>query len=476
MKELERLFDRIIQRVNVNLREHNYDVDPFVQNLIPADKMTKFYAFYGITPHHPLNFQFKHSNLAGSHFRGRCRVTNSLLYKSDICGDELKKKGDLFPYQDFEILVDADEEIEIEDSFLIKTLVHNFSHDPETLEKFFITDTVATHYANIHGSPINGSFLGPFSTIDLTTMRDCVIGAFSYIQAGEVNHLKIDPGTVWVRNPGAFNFLYRYPVDRLNDYIYFAEGFPPRGIFIDFVEGRKKDFEQIFNLLNIERPASVPESSSLNRFSVIKPKTHISENVLVAQRACLENAWLGKGANVQEQCYIINSRLEGFDITAHGAKIIEAVLGKNVFVGFNSFLRGQPKSRLTVGQDTIIMPHTIIDSQKPLTVPADHLVWGLVTNKNDLEVNSIPLDSLSKVKTTLSKGNMIFEGSGAGFVSAFKERIHHILEENGAFFDGKANRGRAQRNQSISFNTIQPYPKGDKEGLYPTIMIQSHLK
>ena len=189
MKELERLFDRIIQRVNVNLREHNYDVNPLVQDLISPDKMTKFYAFYGITPHHPLNFQFRRSNLSGSHFMGKCQVTNSLLYKSDIRGDELKKKGDLFQYRDFEIPVNADEEIEIEESFLIKTLVHCFSHDPETLEKFFIRDTIATHYANIHGSPIDGSFLGPFSTVDLTTMRDCLVGAFSYIQAGEVNHL-----------------------------------------------------------------------------------------------------------------------------------------------------------------------------------------------------------------------------------------------------------------------------------------------
>jgi carbonic anhydrase/acetyltransferase-like protein (isoleucine patch superfamily) len=210
----------------------------------------------------------------------------------------------------------------------------------------------------------------------------------------------------------------------------------------------------------------------LSRFSVIKPKIHMSENVMVAQRAYLENAWLGKGANAQEQCTIINSRLEGFDITAHGAKIIEADLGENVFVGFNAFLRGQPNSRLTIGQDTIVMPHTIIDIRKPLTVPAGHLVWGLVKNQNDLKGNSIPLNVLSKVTTTLSKGNMVFEGSGAAFVSAFKERIHHILEENGAFFDGKANRGHAQRNQRISFNTLQPYPKGDKEGLYPTIVIQ----
>ena len=325
MKELDRLFDRIIQRVNVNLREHRYDVNPLVQNLVPADKMTKFYAFYGITPHHPLNLHFKHSNLSGSHFLGKCQVTNSLLYKSDIRGDELKKKGDLFQYQDFEIPVEADEEIEIEESFLIKTLVHCFSHDPETLERFFIRDTISTHYANIHGSPISGSFLGPFSTVDLTTMRDCVIGAFSYIQAGNVNHLNIDPGTVWVRHPDTFNFFYRYPVDRLDPYIYFAKGTPPRGIFMDFLEDRKKDFEQIFNRVNIERPALVPESSSLSRFSVIKPKIHISENVMVAQRAYLENSWLGKGANAQEQCFIIGSRLEGMISRLTAQKLLKPI-------------------------------------------------------------------------------------------------------------------------------------------------------
>ena len=472
MKELERLFDRIIQRVNVNLREHNYDVDPFVQNLIPADKMTKFYAFYGITPHHPLNFQFKHSNLAGSHFRGRCRVTNSLLYKSDICGDELKKKGDLFPYQDFEILVDADEEIEIEDSFLIKTLVHNFSHDPETLEKFFIKDTVSTHYANIHGSPLDGCFLGPFATVDLTTMNDCVIGTFSYVQAGEIGHLNVGPGTVWVRSPEAFNFLYRYPLNKLNHYINFIPGRLPQGFIMDFVENRKEAFQRVFDVVNIEQSIPVPDSASLDRYAVIKPKTHISENVLVAQRAYLQNAWLGKGANAQEQCYIINSRLEGFDITAHGAKIIEADLGENVFVGFNSFLRGRSDSRLTVGQDTIIMPHTIIEVKKPLIIPPGHLVWGLITNPRELETNSIALKDLSKVNDGLMKGNMSFEGSGTDFVTGFRERIHHILEANGAFFDGKKNRGHAQQNQNISFNTIQPYPNGDLQGLYPAIVIQ----
>jgi carbonic anhydrase/acetyltransferase-like protein (isoleucine patch superfamily) len=376
MKELHKLLDRIVQRVNINLRELEFDVNTLVNKLIPAGQMTKFYAFYGITPHHALNLVFKHSNLSGSYFLGKVRVTNSLLYKSDIRGDELKKNGDLFQYQDFNIPVDQDEEISIEDSFLIKTLVHNYSHDPETLETFFIKDTVSTHYANIHGSPSDGSFLGPFATVDLTTIRDCVIGAYSYVQAGEVSHLSIDPGTVWVRKPGDFNFMYRYPMGQLSNYVYFAAGSPPQGVFMDFLEDRKEAFERVFNVVNIETPESVPASASLDRFAVIKPKTKIGENVLVAQRAFLQNSVLGKGANAQENCYIINAKLEGNNVTAHGAKIIEADLGKNVFVGFNSFLRGRPGARITIGQECVIMPHTIVDVRKPLTVPPGHLVWG----------------------------------------------------------------------------------------------------
>ena len=472
MKELEKLLDRIIQRININLRELDYDVSPFIKDLVPPNQMVKFYAFYGITPNHPLDFEFRHSSLAGSYFLGKIRTRNSILYKSDIRGDELKHQGDLFRYQKFEIPIMRDEGIDIEDSFLIKTLVHNFSHDPETLEKFFIKDTVSTHYANIHGSPVDGCFLGPFATVDLTTMSDCIIGAFSYVQAGEVNHLNVDPGTVWVRNPDEFNFLYRYPPDKLNHYINFIADRLPQGFVMDFVENRKDAFQRVFDVVHIEQSVPVPDSASLDRYAVVKPKTHIGENVLVAQRAYLQNAWLGKGANAQEQCYIINSRLEGFDITAHGAKIIEADLGKNVFVGFNSFLRGRLDSRLIVSQDTIIMPHTIIDIKKPLTIPPGHLVWGLITNPRELETNSISLKDLSRINDALVKGNMSFEGSGAAFVNGFRERIHHILEANGAFFDGKKNRGHAQKNQNISFNTIQPYPDGELQGLYPAIVIQ----
>jgi carbonic anhydrase/acetyltransferase-like protein (isoleucine patch superfamily) len=472
MKELLNLFDRIIQKVNINLREQKIDVTPFVSELISLDQVVKFYAFYGITPNHTLNFEFRHSSLSGSYFLGKCRTTNSILYKSDIRGDELKKKGDMVHFKGHEIQMTKDESIDIEDSILIKTLVHNYSHDPETLEKFFIKSTVSTQYANIHGSPTDGSFLGPFATVDLTTMSDCVIGAFSYIQAGEISHLQTEPGTVWVRVPGAFNFFYRHPIDKLNTYIFFAAGRPPQGLLIDFVEDRKAAFQVVFDVVNVAPSVKVPANASLDRFAVIKPKTRIGENVLVAQRAYLQNAWLGKGANAQENCYIINSRLEGNNVTAHGAKIIEASMGQNVFVGFNSFLRGRPLSRLTVGQDCVVMPHTIIDSNEPLTIPAGHLVWGMIQNQADLDANSISLDQLASIDGHLTQGEMCFEGSGAVFVNGFRDRIHHILEANGAFFDGTHHKGHAQKNQNISFNTIQPYPEGDQVGIYPTIMIQ----
>jgi carbonic anhydrase/acetyltransferase-like protein (isoleucine patch superfamily) len=472
MKELQGLFDRISQRVQINLRELDFEVAPYIDRLVPMSQMVKFYAFYGITPHHPLDLQFRNSSLAGSYFLGKCRATNSILYKSDVRGDELKRKGDVFSFQDFVIPVTRDEGIDIEDSFLVKTLVHCFSHDPETLENFFIKDTVSTHYANIHGSPSDGCFLGPFATVDLTTIRDCVIGAFTYVQAGEISHLDIDSGTVWVRSPDSFNFLYRHPPEKLGPYINFEPGRPPQGFIFDFVEDRKGAFGRVFEVVNIEPSIPVPDDASLDRYAVIKPKTRISKNVLVAQRAYLQNSFLGPGANAQENCYIVNSKLSGNNVTAHGAKIIEADLGTDVFVGFNSFLRGCTRARLSIGKQSIIMPHTIIDTKKPLTIPAGHLVWGIVKDRSDLETNSISLKEMTKVDGRLIKGDMYFEGRGKHFVAAFRERIHHILETNGAFFDGKANKGHAQHNQNISFNTIQPYPDGDSQGLYPTIIIR----
>ncbi|HIP38290.1 MAG TPA: transferase [Desulfocapsa sulfexigens] len=471
MKALSELYNRIIQRVNINLREFNFDVEPFIHNLVPFDQLAKVHGFYAVTAQHPLDFQFRHSNLAGSYLLGKCRTTNSILYKSDIRGDELKKKGSIFHCDNFKIPLTKEEGIRIENSFLIKTLVHNYSHDPESPERFSISNTVSTHYANIHGSPTDGSFLGPFATVDLSTINDCVIGAFSYVQAGEINHFHIDPGTVWVRSPGDFNFLFRYPADILGRYIQFRPGSQPDGILIDFVNDHKNAFERIFETVNIKSSIAVPPNASLDRFAVVQPKLSIEDNVLVAQRSFLQNSHLGRGANAQENCFIINSFLKGFNVTAHGAKLINVDLEEMVFVGFNSFLRGN-SCRLGIGRDCIIMPHTIIDIQESLLIPAGCLVWGSVTCQADLETNSIPLKTLEKLEDGFSRKNLVFEGNGKKFVSAFQNRIQHILEANGAFYNGKDHKGHAQKNQNISFNIIQPYSEGEKEGVYPTIIIR----
>ena len=470
MKTLVKLYNRILQRVNINLREFDFDAKPFIQNLVSFDQLVKVHGFYAVTVQHPLDFQFRHSNMAGSYFLGKCRTTNSILYKSDIRGDELKKKGSIFHCDNFEIPLTRDEGIRIENSFLIKTLVHNHSHDPETPEKFTISNTVSTHFANIHGSPTDGSFLGPFVTVDLSTVNDCVIGAFSYVQAGEINHFQIAPGTVWVRNGGEFNFLYRYPSSFLDRYIRFRPDSRPQGILTDFVNDHNGAFEQIFGTVNIKPSITVPANASLDRFAVVQPRTSIGDNVLVAQRSFLQNSHLGTGANAQENCFIINSSLKGYNVTAHGAKLINVDLDEMVFVGFNSFLRGKG-CRLEIGKDCIIMPHTIIDIQEPLHIPADSLIWGAVTCRADLETNSIPLKILCTLEDGFSRKNLVFEGNGKKFVSAFQNRIQHILEANGAFYDGKNNKGHAQKNQNISFNIIQPYSEGEKKGVYPTIII-----
>lgn len=472
MKQLEKLIDRIINRVNINLREPAFDVRPYLQHLIPLQQFGKFYAFYGLTSHHPLYFRFNHSSLAGSYFLGKCMIDYSVLYKSDIRGDELKSKGDLHRYRDLDIPLHDDEVIHIKDSFLIKTLVHHFSHDPENLEEFLIQNTVALHYANIHGSTVEGCYLAPFSSVDLTTLHDCVIGTFAYVQVGEISHHPVEAGKVWVQNGDLFDFSYTFPRELLADYIDFQPGQVPKGIFIDFIENRKVDFQKVFDDVHVKPPVKVPRGAALNPFAVVKGRTKIRKNCLVAQRAYLENAYLGQGTNAQENCYILDSHLEENTITAHGGKIIHAYLGKKVFVGFNAFLHGRKESPLKIGNGCIIMPHTIIDLEEPLDIPAGYLVWGLIKNHRDLKGHSLALDSLSAVKKRFRLGGMRFHGSGTAFVLAFRNRIEHILEANGAFFDGTRNRGHAQKNQDISFNTIQPYSTGILRGLYPTIEIR----
>ena len=471
MNELIKLYQRIVQKVNINLRELKFDINPYAKHLFAIEQMKNFYAFYGITTDHPLDLHFEHSALAGSYFLGKCKVKNSILYKSDIRGDELKRKGDILNFSEFEITLTNDEIIDIRDSVLIKTLVHNYSHDPETPDCFFIKDTLSMDYANIHGAPSDGCFLGPFATVDLTTMRDCVIGAYSYIQAGEISHFSVDPGTIWINSPGNFNFLYKYPTEILDEYITFSSDKVPLGKLIDFIEERKEKFQRVFDFVNLEEMDRVPETSSLDRYAVILPNTSIDENVLISQRAYIENSTLGKGANAQENCFIINSNLEGYNVSAHGSKIFEADLKPGVFTGFNSFLLGKADARITVGENSIIMPHTIIDIEEPLDIPANHFVWGLIRSEQELKTNSVSIEELNAKRGTFTKGRMHFEGNGSLLVQAFKNRIHHILEVNGAFFDNGENDGHAQRNQKLSLNTIQPFQFGEVEGMYPTIRI-----
>ena len=66
MQKLEKLIERIIRRVNINLRGQEFDAGPFLKPCVPLKKLSEFYAFYGITGHHPLHFHFSGSNLAGS--------------------------------------------------------------------------------------------------------------------------------------------------------------------------------------------------------------------------------------------------------------------------------------------------------------------------------------------------------------------------------------------------------------------------
>ena len=469
MDQLRLLNDRIVSRVNVNLDEFDFDTEPFVKNSLEYEKMLKFYAFYGITSRHPIYFRFKNSNIAGSYFLGKCHVSRSAIYKSDVRGDELKREGDNVQCAKNIPLVE-DERITIRDSLLYKTLVHSNSHNLESPEEFSIRNTISAHYVNIHGSTLQGCFLGPFATVDLMNLHSCIVGAFSYVQAGELFHRKIDPGTVWIRNQN-FEFKYKFKKEILDNFVGVNSLFQPRGIIYDFVKEREHDYEKLFDVMNLE-DIKAPSNSAVNRYAVVQGKTRIGENVLVAQRAFLEHTTMGDGSNAQENSYIINSNLRGLNVTAHGGKIIYSDIGIETFVGFNSFLNGKSDAGIEIGEGCIVMPHTIIDPESPIKIPNEHLVWGFIRSQEDVETNAIPLDELAEVRDTLTIGKMTFSGKGSVFIDAFKKRIDQILLTNGARFNNGENRGHAQDDQNISFNLIQPYRTGDLKGLYPSIMIE----
>lgn len=470
MEKLKLLQERIVSRVQVNLREFDFDAGQFVANAIEYAKLSKFHCFYGITSHHPIEFYFKHSSMAGSYFLGRCSVKQSIVYKSDIRGDELKRKGDIIGKKNPLPLIE-DETIVISASLLYKTLVHSNSHNLETPEEFTIRNTISSHYANIHGSTMEGCFLGAFSTVDLMNLHSCIVGEFSYIQAGELFHTKVDPGVIHIENDD-FCFKFRHKKKVLDKYIGVNDSFQPRGLIYSFVTEKEPEYEHLFQTVDID-PIDAPDSSAVNRFAVIKGKTRIGENVLISQKAYLDNAHMGNGSNAQENTYIINSNLIGMNVTAHGGKIINAVIEQKTFVGFNSFLFGKEDAKLEIGKGCVVMPHTIIDITSPLQIPDGQIIWGYITCEKDLKTNSISIEQLIALDGSLNVGDMTFTGKGKVFIEAFSDRIENILVANGAYCDYDQDLiGHAQEGQQIAFNSIQPYRSGKNEGLYPFIRIR----
>jgi len=467
--EIRQLTDRIISRVNINLELFDFNSETFVMNALDSQKMLNSFAFYGITSLHPIYFSFTDSNIAGSYFLGQCHVGRSAVYKSDVRGDELKRKGDdIISFKNVPLV--KDETITIRDSLLYKTLVHSNSHNPKSPEEFGIKSTISAHYANIHGTTLQGCFIGPFATVDLMNLLSCIVGEFSYVQAGELFHQKIAPGTVWIKQ-NKFEFKYKFKEEILENYIGINSLQQPVGILYDFTKERELIHERSFQNLTTKLIES-PSTSAVNPYAVVIGNVHIGENVLVSQRAFLDNAVMGDGSNAQENTFIIHSTLDGLNITAHGAKIIYSRIGIKTFLGFNCFLNGKQDAPIEIGQDCIVMPHTIIDSELPIKIPASHLIWGFIGSVEDIKTNTIPITDFEQIEDIFVLGNLEFSGNGSLFVDAFKKRIDKVLLSNGALYKKGKNRGHAQDDQNISYNMIQPYRTGPRKGLYPSIKIE----
>lgn len=476
MEKLEALFDHITSRVNVNLKPMGIDVEPIIKNAVPRERHLLYYAFYALTTDHPLSFKFSNSNLGGTYLLGKTAVDRSVLYKSDIRGDELKKKGDVVEFNGVKTTLFYDEVIRITNSFLVKTLVHNQSKNPEIPEVFKILNTVAMHFSNIHGTTTEGVYLGPFATVDLSIMHNCVVGDFSYVQAGDLSRVTIEPGRIWINYDGLFEFNYVFPEGIVEQYVSLDEQGNLTGKFIEYLDDFKDDFVPIYSTVTPEALVEAPDDAYVSPYAVIKGDCSIGRNALVAQRAHIEDSCIGHGANAQENCYIKNSEYEGNNVTAHGGKVIYTRAAENTFIGFNSFLHGTEQHPITIGKDTIIMPHTIIDAEENIEIPAGSVAWGFIKKQSDLENHCIPLEELAK-STDITMGNMTFKGNGKAFVEAFKHRIEHILEENGAYFDGTdETRGHAQKTQDACFNILQPFQSGPEMGMYPTMSIGEYAK
>ena len=469
---LEALVRHIAGRVEVNLREFGFAAGPHLAAMLDMDALRRGHAFFGLTPHHPLDLLLRNSALAGSYLMGPCRVEDSVVFQSDLRGDELKRAGESLAWSRGDSPLYRDERISLRHACLIRTLVHNFSHDPEDPEEFYVHNTLALPYANIHGSPVEGCFLGPMATLDLTTAHDCLIGAFSYVHAGELHQREIEPGRVWIRPPGAgFEFDYRFPARDLEPYVRHQAGRKLEGLLCDMHRAIRPELDRVMARAQERRDAEGLRDGFQSCYSVLKGSVELGRNVLVAQRAYLEDSRLGPGANAQENCCLIRADLEGLNVTAHGGMAQDCRLGQMVFQGFNSLLRGRPGAPLTVGPGCIVMPHTIVDAEDGLAIPPESLVWGLIRSPGDLAQCSMPLEEVRGLEGEFRRGNLSFRGSGRSLVEALTGRITHILEANGAFYDGSGKAGHAQEHQSEAYNILQPYPSGPLAGIYPGFRI-----
>ncbi|MBI9081391.1 MAG: transferase, partial [Pseudodesulfovibrio sp.] len=315
-----------------------------------------------------------------------------------------------------------------------------------------------------------GVYLGPFATADLSTLHNCVVGDFAYVQALELSRVTIEPGRVWIKYD-MFEFNYVYPEGIVEKYVSLSEHGTLSGKFIEYVDERKADFVPNYSTICSTPIENLGEGAYVSPYAVLKGDCTIGKNALVVQRAHVENSFIGEGSNAQENCYIMNSIYEGFDVTAHGGKVINSRLGTNVFVGFNSFVHGTEAYPIIVGKDSIVMPHTIIDAEEPIIIPENSAVWGYVTKQADLETQCMSLDLLAQA-TDVTLGNMTFKGDGKAFVETFRQRIEHIGAENGAYSNGtEETRGHAQKTQDACFGILQPFQSGPEKGMYPTILI-----
>ncbi|WP_320171980.1 transferase [Maridesulfovibrio sp.] len=471
MQRLNKLIAHITSRVNANLRPMGLDVSQVVETTLENINLIRYYAYYALSIDHPIYFNFQESNLGGSYFLGKCVVDRSIIHQSDVRGDELKGKGTKIMIGDVETELYRDEIIRIVNCFMIKTLVHNHSRNPETPEQFRILNAVAMHYSNIHGTTLEGAYIGPFATADLSVMHNCILGNFCYVQAGDLSRVYIDPGRIWIRKEHTYEFNYRYPQAILEKYVSWDQNGELSGLFVDFLKGRRSEFLPVYDSLAFDSPVPVPENAFLSRYSLVKGECSLGDNTLVAQRACIENSVLGKGCNAQENSYIVDSMLSDLVIVAHGGKVGHTNIGEKVFIGFNSFLQGTEENKITIGTGSIIMPHTIIHAKEPITIPDETIVWGYVATEDDLKRHSMALQDFAMQKN-MNMDRMTFIGDGAAFVKDFQKRIEHILVDNGARFNGeKETRGHAQRTRSVSYNLVQPYLGGEKEGMFPTIIV-----